>query len=1636
MVNIYRITVRLMFLLALFSFILFIPDKSFAVAPSPEAGELKALLKAGTVPAVGLSKGEVIRKTQKLQMPFIKNEGQVDENIRFYSKTFGGTVSVTKNGDIVYSLPKRSLKKALKRKSPAEGELKAPTVAKAENSKDKAIALKETLIGGKVSEIKGEGRAVTNVSYFSGNDRSKWKSNVPTFDFVNFGEVYNGIGLKLKAYGKNVEKLFFVKPGADYSDIKLVMEGAKGMTVSARGELVVETELGPVKFTKPVAYQEINGKRVEVEVVYNIASAFPNFHTSAHMYSFKIGDYDKTRELIIDPLLASTYLGGTGEDYVNGMAVGTDGVYVTGYTSSPGLATTGVYDNTCGTSGTDDCNFDGTNNFEDAFVAKLSLDLKTLLAFTYLGGSGDDQSNAIAIDAGGYVYIAGQTNSADLPERGVSAYTAGNDTFVTKLNSSLTIVSKSTYIGGSNNDNIWSIAFDGDGNVYVAGETNSYASLDPILSGLPESTNTYTAGAGAENDAFVTKLSSGLVISASTYIGGSDSDFGNAVAVDGSDVYVVGMTISTDLAGANNAKGASGDAFVAKLDSNLTPGSVVSRYIGGSGDEGARTIVVSGATIYIAGQTNSVDFPSRGASSYSGAEDVFVSKLATNLLSDPADSKYFGGANTETINSMVLSGGYIYIGGGTSSSPGLATSGAYNETYAGGSSDIFIAKFNATTFELSAATYIGSSAADIGGFIALDSAGDVYVAGYTGSDAFPTIAGAYDTSHNGLNDVFISKLDASLAAPFISTDPLAPEFGTVDVGSGGTSIYLYIIAGKVLDVATIEITGDASFSLPDGVSGECAVGAPTFTLAKDATCALNIKFDPGSKGGKTATLRITSNGSDGGILDVTLNGTGLQYTLTAQKDGTGTGTVTSTDINCGFTCTKDYNLNAPITLAAAAGDGSTFMGWTTSPAGKCTGTGDCSFSITANTTVTATFTLTPVNGTCGSSNGQTLTVIPSTNLCSTGTASAVSGSGPWTWSCAGANDGTTASCSAAKAAAINGACGSSDGQALTAAPAANLCNSGTASSVSGSGPWTWSCAGANGGTTASCTASKQAEVVTAVNGACGASDGQTLIVAPTANLCSAGTADTVSGSGPWTWSCAGAGSGTTATCTANKQAEVATPVNGACGPSDGQTLMSVPATDLCSSGTASSVSGSGPWTWSCAGADGGTTASCSAILQTYALTVTMSGSGVGAVTSNPSGINCGTDCTETYNAGTEVILTATADSGSTFAGWSGGSCYGTDECFVTMNGNEAISATFTQDAPAGKFNLTVIMDGAGSGEVAVSKGTMECSDNVCTATFDEGTSVTLTAKPGQESLFSAWDGCDSAKAKCTLSLDDNKVVMVTFIPFPKLTVTVISSESEYGTGTGKVVAAGIKCGNADETADTNCEQTYSKEVTVKLKAVPDKGSAFSGWEGCDSEADNACTVTVGDEGREVTATFEPTPRYAVAVMKDGNGSGRVTSSQKGIDGTGINCDASDTDCESAYLKGATITVTAKADKNGSKFTGWSGYAACEGKASATCKILKIEAGVNLTATFIKPYNISGNVKDVAGNPVKGAVVTLGGDGIADKTVRSNTKGVYTFKGIAPGSYTASASKNGYTFEDISLTVADSNLTGQDLTGSK
>ena len=263
---------------------------------------------------------------------------------------------------------------------------------------------------------------------------------------------------------------------------------------------------------------------------------------------------------------------------------------------------------------------------------------------------------------------------------------------------------------------------------------------------------------------------------------------------------------------------------------------------------------------------------------------------------------------------------------------------------------------------------------------------------------------------------------------------------------------------------------------------------------------------------------------------------------------------------------------------------------------------------------------------CGFAAGRGVTTAPSADLCDAGKPSAVQGHGPWTWTCGekSARKGTRkVSCEAPKI--VDGACGAANGSIQAEAPLSSLCAAGTATPIDGNGPWQWSCVGVAGGGSSSCSASAQSQ--TRVDGTCGAAANAVMTSTPDANLCDSGTASTVYGDGPWTWTCSGMNGGIASTCTTSKVMPKAPPppgpaVNGNCGPSNGVAAVDEPVEGLCTSGTVTSVSGQGPWNWNCLGANGGMTVSCTAPLMPPAPIVGVCGvaNGVSTLTTPRSGL--------------------------------------------------------------------------------------------------------------------------------------------------------------------------------------------------------------------------------------------------------------------------------------------------------------------------------------------------------------------------------------------------------------------------------
>jgi hypothetical protein len=708
----------------------------------------------------GVGEERVRKGLSRVRVPFIANAGQIDSTVAYYAPTFAGTVYVTQKGQIVYSLPGGE---------DSESDVRPDIKNTRSSGKRSGWSLTETAVGGR-ARPKGEDRASTGVSYFVGNDPTRWRSGLPTFEGISLGEVWPGISLELQAHGKNVEKVFTVEPGGDPSRIRMSVAGARRLRVNETGGLVVGTGFGEVTFTPPAAFQDREGVRHPVKATYEVRG---------RQYGFQLSDYDPAIPVVIDPLLQATYLGGSGDNdraYALAVHPTTGDVYVAGYTNSTNFP---------GTAGGAQAIYGGGGS--DAFVARFNATLTTLSQAAYLGGSGaerlgtTDFNIAMAIDpTTGEVYVAGRTDSTNFPGTAGGAQAVsgggGSDAFVARLNASLTTLIQATYLGGNGDDSAYALAIHPtSGELYVAGITS--------FGNFPGTAGGAQAANSGSTDTFVARFNASLTtLNQATFLGGSGSDFSDTVAMSihptSGEVYIAGSTYSTDFpgtaGGAQATNSGSTDAFVARLNAALTALSQAT-YLGSADFDDCLALAIhpGSGEVYVAGFTSSTSFPGTagGAQPANGGGnnfDAFIARFSASL-NTLNQATYLGGSSLDIANALAIHPvtGDVYVAGPTnaffSDFPGTA-GGAQSTT--GGPADTFIARLNAALNTLNQATFLGGTQSDLGYTLAIHpTTGDVYVAGRTDSTNFPgTAGGAQAVSGGGGSDAFVARLSADLAA--------------------------------------------------------------------------------------------------------------------------------------------------------------------------------------------------------------------------------------------------------------------------------------------------------------------------------------------------------------------------------------------------------------------------------------------------------------------------------------------------------------------------------------------------------------------------------------------------------------------------------------------------------------------------------------------------------------------------------------------------------------------------------------------------------------------------------------------------------------------------------------------------------
>ena len=506
-------------------------------------------------------------------------------------------------------------------------------------------------------------------------------------------------------------------------------------------------------------------------------------------------------------LLASTYLGHLGKDglFEDPMVFGADGsVYIADRTASDSFPTTpGAYQPAM------------AGGASDIFIARFSHDLSTLIACTFLGGSGEDApwpGVDLTLDADGNVYVVGTTYSSDFPTS-ETAYrrtrSGPSDFFVAKLSPDLSTLLAATYLGGSASEDIARIRITGDNRVLVCGTTGS--SDFPTPGTVWDTSYNGDSGGQHPGDFFAARLDIDLsTIEAATFVGGSGDEYCEAIEFDGEgNICFAGWTTSTNYQTTPSAyrptyRGGSYDGFVTKLSADLS-GLLGSTYLGGSQWDFVYGLAVeSDGSILVTGHTASTNFPTTEGvfdRSYNGTgtqgvdDDCFVSRLSGDLTT--LQTSTFLGHNKWEIGTdlEVDELGRIYVAGSTTSWSFFTTDDSYDPSH-NGSEDVFLVVFDpALTFPV-AGTYLGGAAHDILGCILIDASGNVFFSGSTDSPNFPTVTGSYDESFNGAGgpwstlyggDVYLSlmpvgyftdsdqdyRVDASDNCPFIANSDQA-----------------------------------------------------------------------------------------------------------------------------------------------------------------------------------------------------------------------------------------------------------------------------------------------------------------------------------------------------------------------------------------------------------------------------------------------------------------------------------------------------------------------------------------------------------------------------------------------------------------------------------------------------------------------------------------------------------------------------------------------------------------------------------------------------------------------------------------------------------------------------------------------
>jgi len=596
--------------------------------------------------------------------------------------------------------------------------------------------------------------------YFIGA-RSNWHTGVTSYARVRYAQVYRGIDAVYYGNQGRLEYDFLLAPGADAGAIRMRFSGADRLRITPAGDLEVQAGGGTLIEKRPLVRQG------------DVAVAGRYVLLARDVAAFRLGRYDHSRPLVIDPLLIySTYIGGTGDDQVNAVKLRANGLlYVTGYTDSLNMPyINGAYANSP---------LGGATNIFVAILDTTAAGGFQPTYFGYVGGSAVDIPLAMALDAQGDVYLTGTTTSTDFP-------VVGNSLIATFPTIPLVLA------------------------------TQTPVSL---------------------TQAFVLELNPALYgevsLLYSTFLGGTQGNtYGNAIDLDqAGNIYVVGTTLAGDFPVTGNAyqTGLWGgqDTFLIEFNtSSATP--LYSTFLGGELDDDGRGVAVAAnGLVYMTAFTESTEFPMAGYSyqpNLAGNYDLIIAVLDPTQFGTESliYATYFGGSDTEAVRGMsVDASGNLLLTGYTLSADFPVTPDAAQPTY-GGNADLFVTVVNPFTPQfLLYSTYLGGSDAEVGYAIGADAQNNIYVTGYTLSKDLPVTPNAPLPTYPGGVDIVAAKVIPYVAGP--NGFGYVTYFGGGSINSGQTlavapdgTLYVAGFTGGVLTTTSNAVQGGYGGGVNDG----------------------------------------------------------------------------------------------------------------------------------------------------------------------------------------------------------------------------------------------------------------------------------------------------------------------------------------------------------------------------------------------------------------------------------------------------------------------------------------------------------------------------------------------------------------------------------------------------------------------------------------------------------------------------------------------------------------------------------------------------------------------------------------------------------------------------------------------------